>query len=527
MADTLQQLRSFYEALEPARRRTLWGALVLSVATVAGVGVWASQPRYVTLTTPTDAEERVEVGNSLSRASIPWRIGPDGNSIEVHEEDQTSARSAATTDHGILGLEGLEQIDPWATPFVELLQKQRMLQGEIVRSINRMDGVARSACILNLPSGSEFIGRPAQATAAVTLSPEPGAVLDRELARTVAQFVAHAVAGMSIDDVSVVDTSTGRTLWSGGAMTEANAATTEVARQEAELAAKVSRVLGSVLGSPENFAVAVRTEVSTASTSSIVHSVDPDSAAPTREHIETEQNASTSGGSPGVDANLPERTTGTANGNSRSREQQETLYQYTRTETTTSQPAGELKRLSASVVVNLAALEKLSPGKPVDEAAEKARIEAVVKAALGIDASRGDTVVVELTRFAEIPLSDAEAAVPAAAAWEKWVAPGLALFAVLVMLIFVVRPLIKAATGGAKAASATPDEATPAAARRAGAGDDDDDDDERPGADVIDLAERLRRHVEAYKHISTEDLSELVKKEADNSAEVLRRWMKK
>lgn len=524
MADTLHQLRSFYEGLEPARRRTLWGALVLSIATIAGVGVWASQPRFVLLTTPTDAEERTEVGNALSRASIPWRVGGDGNSIEVHEEDQTAARSAATTDHGILGLEGLEQIDPWATPFVELLQKQRMLQGEIVRSINRMDGVARSACILNLPSGSEFIGRPAQATAAVTLSPEPGAVLDRELARTVAQFVAHSVAGMTMDDVSVIDTSTGRTLWAGGAMTEANAASTEVARQEAELAAKVSRVLGSVLGSPDNFAVAVRTEVSTASTESIVHSVDPDSAAPTREHIETEQNATTTGGAPGVDANLPERSGAAGGGNSRSREQQETLYQYTRTETTTSQPAGELKRLSASVVVNLAALEKLAAGKPVDEAAEKARIEAVVKAALGIDATRGDTVVVELTRFAEIPLSDAESAVPTPAAWEKWVGPGLALFAVLIMLIFVVRPLVKAATGGAKAAPAD-DEAIPAAARRAAA--DDEDDDDRPGADVIDLAERLRRHVEAYKHISTEDLSELVKKEADNSAEVLRRWMKK
>jgi flagellar biosynthesis/type III secretory pathway M-ring protein FliF/YscJ len=94
------------------------------------------------------------------------------------------------------------------------------------------------------------------------------------------------------------------------------------------------------------------------------------------------------------------------------------------------------------------------------------------------------------------------------------------------MLMLVIRPLVKAATGGVK--SGVPESAplepdfgeSPAAAGARG-------EDEGGGAEVIDLAERLRRHVDAYKHISTEDLSELVRKEADNSAEVLRRWMKK
>lgn len=525
MADPVQELRTFYEGLPPARRRTLWAALGLSLATIAGVGTWASQPHYVTLTTPTDAEERTEITDALSRQGVGWRLADDHNTIEVLDSEQARARSAAATDHGILGLEGLEQIDPWSTPFVELLQKQRMLQGEIVRSVNRMDGVARSACILNLPSSSEFIGRSTAATAAVTLSPEPGVVLSRETGETVAVFVAHAVAGMTDKDVTVIDTSTGRTLWGGSAPDAATIGTSgEEARHEAALTDKVNRVLTSVLGSPSSFAVAVKVELTTASTQSTVNSVDPDSAAPTTEHTETEQGGQTTNGVPGASSNLPERAT-TASSGSHSTESAETTYQYTRTQTQTVQPAGELKHLSASVVISKAALATLvGDGKSGDEAAQKARLETLVKAALGADEKRGDTVVVEVTPFAEPALSDAEDPAIVAAAWQTWVPYGLAAFVTLALLLFGVRPLVKAAAGPTAVAAgkrgkgddAVPDGETAPAAAHAG-----------EGAEVIDIGERLRRHVENYKHISSEDISALVGDEADSSAEVLRRWMQK
>lgn len=526
MAELFQQLRAFHAGLDPARRRTLWAALVLSLLTIAGVGIWASQPRHVPLTRPADPDEREEITEALSRAGILWQLGPQ-DVIEVLEQDETKARAAAASDHGILGLEGLEQIDPWATPFVEMLQKQRMLQGEIVRSLNHMDGVAKSACILNLPSPSDFIGRTSRATAAVTLSPDPGTVLDPQTGRAVAEFVSHAVAGMTPDDVSVVDTSTGRSLWSGGSSPQDDAEGGLASRREAALAAKVERVLASMLGSPTAFSVAVMVDLSSATTATTTHSVDPDSAAPTTEQIESEANSSAStSGVPGTDSNLPERTTGTSGGESRSRERQQTTYLYTRTETTTSQPAGELKRLSASVVVDRVALQKLAgEGQTLDETAEKARIEALVKAALGADAARGDSVVVEIAPFAEVPLSAEEAPTLAGAAWERWIPVGVAALAVLLVLLFGVRPLIRAAAppkpvpapAGELPAAATGSRLDVAVGEGEGEGE----------GEVIDLAARLRKQLESYKQISTEDVSALVRQEREHSAEVLRRWIRK
>ena len=95
MAELFQQLRTFYGDLDTGRRRTLSVAVGLGAALILGVSVWASQPRYVGLTTPVDVDERTDITEALSRASIAWRVGSDGLTIEVLAEDQTKALSAA------------------------------------------------------------------------------------------------------------------------------------------------------------------------------------------------------------------------------------------------------------------------------------------------------------------------------------------------------------------------------------------------------------------------------------------------
>ena len=525
MPEIVQQLRSFYADLEPAKRRVLLAATALGVMLILGVSIWAAQPRYVSLTTPADVDERTDITEALSRASIAWRVGSDGSTIEVLAEDQTRALSAAASDRGIVGLEGLEQIDPWATPFVELLQKQRMLQGEIVRTVNRMDGIARSACLLNLPAPSDFIGRTSHPTAAVSLTPDVGSSITHETARSVAEFVSHAVTGMSADDVSVVDTSTGRTLWSGAAVESAQeSADSAEGRREAELSAKVNAVLLSLFGSPDNYSVAVKVQISTATVESLTNSVDPDSAAPMVEHIESEKNGSSAGGIPGTDSNIPERAGGSS-ATSRSSERQETTYQYTRTQTTTSQPAGELKHLSASVVINSEALATLVKGGTLDEAAQKANIEKIVKAALGASTERGDSVVVEVAAFApRVATVLPEVAPTSVDAALDWAPPAVALITIILVLVLGVRPLLKAVTSHSPPAAVAAAPAANAANREPLLSADGEEVDE--AGNVIDLDARLRRHVDGYQKLDAKHLSALVAKETEHSAEVLRRWMR-
>jgi len=89
-----------------------------------------------------------------------------------------------------------------------------------------------------------------------------------------------------------------------------------------------------------------------------------------------------------------------------------------------------------------------------------------------------------------------------------------------------VRPLVSAVRGGAKPAdAASPSLAAAAGGSAAGgvaASYDGADDENAP----IDLTARLRSHLARVSPHEPTDVSELVRNEAEHSAEVVRRWLK-
>ena len=540
MNEFLQQLRSFYEGLDPTRRRVMGLILVIAAAFIIGVSVWASQPQYVTLTRFTTGDDLVAMSQTLGRAGITYKIGSDGLSLEVPATEELNARKAMSSEGIVVGLEGIEKLEPWATPFKEQMYRQMMLQNELIRSINTIDGIAASKVHLNLPSRSEFLRDEVRATAAVTLRPDASVSLSTETAKSIARLVSNSVNGMTINDVTVVDVSDGRTLW--GTDAETTSADQDMvkltARREVELSEAVRTVLGRMLGSPDSLTVAVSAELETASVSSTVQSIDPQTAIPVEERLSTTINSgltTTAAGVPGTDANLPERQaangTGSTQNGSRS-EQTTTTYEFTRTTTTTSKPAGSIRRLSASIMIDTAALQavlsKASADGKVDPAAEAALrtdLEEAVRATLGYSTERGDQVVVKFTRFADVSLSDAEP-VASAALVEQIADNSIPALALLLTFGIVIYPLMRylmanrlaptVVTGEGAVLAANGEKGAAAANAPMPVNTESTD----------DLARRLRAAVENFESLNAQDLSELVSRESEHSAEVLRRWIR-
>jgi flagellar M-ring protein FliF len=523
----LDQLRDFHGGLDPARRRVLYVALAAALLVLVVVGTWASQPRYVTLTRASEGAARAPTRGPHATAGIPARVAADGITIEVLAEREIDARRAAAGDGGIVGLDGLQQLNPWLTPVQEQLHKQRMLQGELVRAINGIDGIAKCSVHLDVPSASEFLLRDdRRASAAVTLRPDEGRTLDPSVGKAVAELVAHSVTGMAAGDVSVLDQSTGRVLFQGGVLDPSSGESQLRAEQRraAELQGAVVSSLARLLGSPDAVSASISVELDHAVVQSTVDAVDPDSASPVQERTESEGSTTPQAAvaAPGTDSNLPERSGGaTPVSANRNRESMQTAYLYTRTQTTTTRPAGEVKRLSAAVFIDTAALSRVvaaAEGK-VDEGSLRGEIEKAVRAAVGADERRGDTVVVTFTPFAVLELQDQEA-VTAALPWERAVPYAAVLVAIAMAFLLVVRPLVAAVSASVRAADERRAEARAAEVAAVAAAEADD------RGKVVDLAERLKRHVEGYQRISSAELSVLVAQENKHSAEVLRRWMR-
>ncbi|MDP2307107.1 MAG: flagellar basal-body MS-ring/collar protein FliF [Pseudomonadota bacterium] len=523
MPDLLSQLRTFHDELEPVRRRVLYVAAAISLAVVVGVGFWASAPSYVLLTHASDADELSAVTRSLSEAGLPFRIDTDGLTVRVLEAQEIEARRASSGDRGFVGFEGLEQIEPWVTPFQEQLHRQRMMQGELVRTIDGIRGIASSTVHLDLPEPSAFLRDVAGPSAAVTLRPDAGATIDQRTARSVAQLVSSSVAGMQPEDITVVDASTGRTLWGGEGAGggDAELASTANAREVA-LASGVRAALAQLLGRPDAVAVTVNVELETAVISQTVNAIDPLSSVAAKERVETQvdtRGGTASGGVPGTDSNVPERPANgsTGTGGSRTSETTDTTYQYTSSVTTTMTPAGAVRRLSASVMIDSAAVTKAAAGG--DEAALKAQLESAVRAALGSTDKRADDVVVSF-----LPFSAPEALLvpePASILTSGPLAEALVvLFAVALLVLFVVRPLVNAARPPPPVVVVPEPVPAPPLSLV------DDDEEEKEEAIPLDLAARLRIHLSRLQPHHPRDLSDLVRQESEPSAEVVRRWLK-
>jgi len=353
--------------------------------------------------------------------------------------------------------------------------------------------------------------------------------------------VSHSVSGMTADDVSVVDASNGRLLWAGAANDPDDPASGDLAalaaRRETALADGVRAALARILGSSGAAAVTVNVELETSAVQSTTSEIDPDSAAPAKERIETEANGSATAaavGVPGTDSNLPERSGAGASGASgRKRDSQETTYQYSQTQTTTVRPAGDIRRLSASVMIDSGALKAVlgDAAKPEDEVRLKSQLESAVKAALGASAKRSDDVVVTFVSFAPTQLAEeVPAEVPVAELVERWAPEALALLAVALAFLFVVRPLVAAVrpSPGVVASGAA---ASVAGDNAAGEGVEDglaegSANTPMPDEDEDELTTRIRRHVERFQSLQPQHVSELVRRESQNSAEVVRRWIR-
>ena len=531
LSDATTQVTAFWNGLDDSRKRVLSVATIASILALFAVGWWASQPNWTPLTRISEGDARNTVLDQLSVAGVHWRLGEDGQTIEVLASEEKLARKEGAGQHGLVGLRGVDQLDPWITPFQEQLQKQKMLQEELMLQINGIQGIAASRVLLNLKAGSGFIGDEARASASVTVKGDAGSTLSRDVARGIAQLVSHSVAGMTEDEVTVLDQGTGRTLWSSVSANEQGTSSADDASKRGQaLAASVTDALAAVLGSPEHVRVSVQVDLDTSSSQSTTNGVDPDTQAPLRERAESDINSSgttANGAEAGVSSNQPQAAIGTAaattgGGTNRKREETDNQYQYSTTQVTTVKPAGTIRRVSAAVFINNATIAALAATAKMDEAALRSELEKSAKAALGIDATRGDALIVSFVPFAAPEISDAALVTPYP--WERLAPSGVALVAILLTFFLVIRPLLRSVTS-AVAAPASRRAAAGALGAPPGEGGADEDDLVDDGK-VIDLSERLRRQVEGYKHVSAEDVSELVLRETDLSAEVLRRWIR-
>jgi flagellar M-ring protein FliF len=410
-----------------------------------------------------DLKEAGSITQALDQGGIKYEVKGDGSTILVPRDQVASTRlmlsSKGLPTSGSVGYEIFDQGNALGqTDFVQQLNRQRALEGELARTIRSLDGITSARVHLVIPKRQLFEEEAEQPSAAVTIG-VGGREPTGDNVRAVQNLVAGAVPGLKADKVTVVDQHA-KTLSGGdtGLAAEADGRKSEV---EQRIAKQVKSLVEGIVGAGKA-RVNVSADLEMAQVTTQEETFNPDGQVVRSESTTDEkssENQADNNGQASVAANIPGGAVGAgANNNSSNTGRQEstTNYEISKTVRTAVQPAGSVKRLSVAVAVD-GATAVGKDGKPGPytprSAQEMQQIEQLVRSAVGFDQQRGDQVTVVNVRFPASADAEGVTAASPLMGFDKndiMRAAELGVLAVvaLLMMLFIVRPLLKGASGG-------------------------------------------------------------------------------
>ncbi len=145
----------------------------------------------------------------LERADIPYRLGDGGRTILVPSGAVDSTRlHVAGQDLPLQGTVGFELFNSSSiglTEFAQRINLQRALQGELARTIMRIDGVEAARVHLSLGEQTAFRRDRRPARASVAIRTRPGRRLNNTTVRGIQRLVAGSVPDLEPAAVAVLN----------------------------------------------------------------------------------------------------------------------------------------------------------------------------------------------------------------------------------------------------------------------------------------------------------------------------------
>ncbi|HET9732162.1 MAG TPA: flagellar basal-body MS-ring/collar protein FliF [Acidimicrobiales bacterium] len=427
-------------------QKAMTGIAVLAV--VIGAVMFAKvagRPSYQPLFTGLQAADAGAITTQLKSAKVPYQLADGGSTVlvpasQVYQE-RVSLAQAGLPNAGTVGLSIMDKEGLTTSSLTQQADYQRAIQGQLDSTIASIQGVTSAQVNLVMPPSDVFaVSNNQTASASVLVNLTPGAVLRQNQVQAIVHLVASAVANLSPNDVTVVDSS--GTMLAGPGVTAGGGEDSQTAAYDSTLAASIDSMLAKVVGPGKADAqVNAQLDLSQVQTTTKALQVGPNGApvsTPTSTSTDNENfNGSTSSAS-GVLGALPSAAAGASGPNSTyTKQTSDSTFATGEVDQTVTQAPGSVKRLSVAVLVD-------SSAKGVSDAS----LTQLVSAAAGIQPSRGDTLSVVRMPFSNAASSDAKAAAAAAAAAQrgaqmtnliKSVVPAIVVLVALALLIRVLR----------------------------------------------------------------------------------------
>ena len=438
MEQGLKQIQDFLSGLSLQQKALIAGG-VAAVGLTLWLFVTLLDHKNVVLYSGLKPQDAQSMGSRLAAKNIPYEISADGSSVMVPSEKLDAAR-LETASQGLprnarLGFE-LFDTPNWAgSDFSEKVNYQRALEGELERTLQTLNEVEAVRVHLVLPRESLFSEQEHLSKAAVIVKTR-GGTLSREAQQAIPQLVASAVDGLRPENVTVVDAETAMSF-----LARRGPSGRESFDSDEELAAAAVHAIEPVVGA-EHVRASVHVDYDLSSSEDTSEIYDPKATATlAQQHSEELAGGANPAGVPGVTSNVPGSAAalvppvvtpiapGAASNvpasnvpasapvipsmlssiDNQSSKSDSSTFAVSKNTRHVLNPAGRVRRITASVLVDDAADTRQENGKSTTvrrkrTPEEMTAIEKLARAAIGVDEQRGDLLAVENLSFQAVPV---------------------------------------------------------------------------------------------------------------------------
>src|SRR5437762_2000442 len=151
----LTSLQKTWQSLPLAQRVALGGVVAAVFGGLLLVAQFASHPTYSVLFSNLEPEDAGAVTSKLRELKVDYQLSQGGRAIEVPADKVYDLRLSLATEGlprgGSVGFKLFDKTNFSATDFTQHLNYRRALEGELTRTINRLDGVVDSRVHLAMP----------------------------------------------------------------------------------------------------------------------------------------------------------------------------------------------------------------------------------------------------------------------------------------------------------------------------------------------------------------------------------------
>ena len=416
----MNQLLQLWNRLSWAQRIWIAAAAAAAIGGLVALNHWNEERDFKPLFSGVAPEDGGAITAKLRELGVEYRLAQDGTAILVPSQKVAETRlelaSAGLPKTGRIGFELFDKANFGASEFTEQVNYHRAIEGELERSVMSIREVEQARVHVTLAKDSLYTEQRQPAKASVLVKLRHAAALSPQNIAAICQLTASAVPGLTTDQVSLVDTNGDllnrpRASFGGAGAGEADeddAASQELRKGvERDLQAKIAETLEPLLGAG-HFRVGIWADLDRTSGEQSEETYDPQKSALANSQTTQDGPAlASASGVPGTASNVPNATASAAriepsgaSSTNYSRRTENVAYQTSRVVKHIKMPRGAIRRLSISVLVDHSLRWEGSKRIVEPPPPEKMKvIHDLASAAAGLDANRGDQLVVEAFAF--------------------------------------------------------------------------------------------------------------------------------